>query len=605
MSDTRGNRQQRRAMQWRALVASCAAGMAATALVAGAQAATAAQAEAVQAASTPPAQNQLSSLADRQVASVVAPNGDNNPYEIAVVPLTAGILTKGDVLVADFNSAGSAGGGGTTIMQVNPATGAATVFFAGAPVAGPVGIAINPVNDGVWIGDYGAARDGTGANDLLIAATGKLMATFNDTTTSYNPSTGTGASFLGVWGQAVSKVNGAVSFYYGNAGNATTGTGGGDVWRLTPHPTGAANGQPVNSTYAQIATGQPQTPAGGSAATAAGPQGLAYDNATGVLYETNDANNTLYAIPNAASATGPQTASVVYQGSALASPQNVVINPLNGDLLIVNGTVNDLVEITPAGQVVGTLQLAKGQAAGALFGLAASTAPNGSLLLYYTDAADNTLHELSAAPAGYRMVSSDGGIFTFGGAGFYGSLGGAKLNQPIVGIATSPDGRGYTLVAADGGIFTFGDARFYGSLGAVKLNRPIVGIATSPDGRGYTLVAADGGIFSFGDAGFYGSLGGTKLNQPIVGIATTPDGGGYTLVAADGGIFSFGDAGYFASLGGATLNKPIVGIATTANGQGYTLGASDGGVFTFGDAGFYGSLGAVKLNQPIVGLAGQ
>ena len=37
---------------------------------------------------------------------------------------------------------------------------------------------------------------------------------------------------------------------------------------------------------------------------------------------------------------------------------------------------------------------------------------------------------------GYEMVASDGGIFTFGDAGFYGSMGGHPLNKPIVGIAT-------------------------------------------------------------------------------------------------------------------------------------------------------------------------
>jgi len=35
---------------------------------------------------------------------------------------------------------------------------------------------------------------------------------------------------------------------------------------------------------------------------------------------------------------------------------------------------------------------------------------------------------------------------------------------------------GYWLVASDGGIFTFGDAQFYGSTGALTLNKPIVGI---------------------------------------------------------------------------------------------------------------------------------
>ena len=42
--------------------------------------------------------------------------------------------------------------------------------------------------------------------------------------------------------------------------------------------------------------------------------------------------------------------------------------------------------------------------------------------------------------------------------------------------------------------------RFYGSTGAIHLNQPIVGMAATPDGGGYWLVASDGGIFTFGDA---------------------------------------------------------------------------------------------------------
>ncbi|MGH9302625.1 MAG: hypothetical protein ACRD0E_12190, partial [Acidimicrobiales bacterium] len=79
-------------------------------------------------------------------------------------------------------------------------------------------------------------------------------------------------------------------------------------------------------------------------------------------------------------------------------------------------------------------------------------------------------------------------------------------------------GGGYWLVASDGGIFSFGDAGFFGSAGGIHLNRPIVGIASTPDGGGYWLVASDGGIFSFGDAGFFGSAGGIHLNRPIVGM---------------------------------------------------------------------------------------
>ena len=74
-----------------------------------------------------------------------------------------------------------------------------------------------------------------------------------------------------------------------------------------------------------------------------------------------------------------------------------------------------------------------------------------------------------------------------------------------MGRSTSP--AGYWLVASDGGIFSFGDATYAGSTGATALNKPIVGMAATPDGKGYWLVASDGGIFSFGDATYAGSTG--------------------------------------------------------------------------------------------------
>ncbi len=204
---------------------------------------------------------------------------------------------------------------------------------------------------------------------------------------------------------------------------------------------------------------------------------------------------------------------------------------------------------------------------------------------------------------GYWMVASDGGIFDYGDAPFEGSMGGRHLNKPIVGMAATSDGGGYWLVASDGGIFNFGDARFYGSAGSMHLNKPIVGMAATPDGGGYWLVASDGGIFSYGDAAFHGSAGSLVLNSPVVGMAAASNGGGYWLVAADGGIFDYGTAGFFGSAGSLRLNKPVVGMAASPDGAGYWLVAADGGIFTYGDAGFYGSAGGMTLNKPIVGMS--
>ena len=93
-------------------------------------------------------------------------------------------------------------------------------------------------------------------------------------------------------------------------------------------------------------------------------------------------------------------------------------------------------------------------------------------------------------------------------------------NPPIAGGPLPvKEATGYQLVARDGGVFAFGGSRFFGSTGAIRLNQPIVGMASSPSGNGYWLVASDGGVFGFGDARFFGSTGAIKLAQPIVGMA--------------------------------------------------------------------------------------
>ena len=212
---------------------------------------------------------------------------------------------------------------------------------------------------------------------------------------------------------------------------------------------------------------------------------------------------------------------------------------------------------------------------------------------------------MEAVPGGggYWLVASDGGVFSYGNAGFFGSAGALHLNAPIVGMAAVPGGGGYWLVASDGGIFNYGNAGFFGSAGSLALNAPVVGMAVTHDGGGYWLVASDGGIFSYGDARFAGSTGATALNAPVVGMAATHDGGGYWLVAADGGIFSYGDAVFSGSTGSIHLDAPIVGMAATPDGGGYWFVASDGGVFSYGDARYFGSLGGTELAAPVVGMA--
>ena len=139
-------------------------------------------------------------------------------------------------------------------------------------------------------------------------------------------------------------------------------------------------------------------------------------------------------------------------------------------------------------------------------------------------------------------MAADGGIFSYGDAGFFGSAGGIHLNKPIVGMASTARRSGLLAGRLRRRHLHLRRRRLLRLDRLHPLNKPIVGMAPTPDGGGYWLVASDGGIFSYGDAGFFGSTGSIHLNKPIVGMAPTPDGGGYWLVASDGGIFSFGDA---------------------------------------------------------------
>jgi hypothetical protein len=269
-------------------------------------------------------------------------------------------------------------------------------------------------------------------------------------------------------------------------------------------------------------------------------------------------------------------------------------------------------------------------------------------------------------PHGYWLVGSDGGIFSFGTAPFYGSTGSLRLQRPVVGIVPTPDHHGYWLDASDGGVFAFGDAGFYGSIPGLGLRpagsglpnslaAPIVGMVSSTDGGGYYMVASDGGIFAFGDARFYGAcpvivndngcsgagvavvpveyngngysangywlmtqsgnvyaFGTTpeygapgSLGVPVTSAVGTPDGLGYWILFRNGDVSNFGDAENLGSPGGMLggLNSASA-VFATADGNGYWVASSTGQVFPFGNAPDDGAMSGTRLNGPIIAGTG-
>jgi hypothetical protein len=268
--------------------------------------------------------------------------------------------------------------------------------------------------------------------------------------------------------------------------------------------------------------------------------------------------------------------------------------------------------------------------------------------------------ELEGSPPvshGYWLVGSDGGIFSYGSAQFYGSAGRLKLNRPVVGIAPTATRTGYWLVAADGGIFSYGSTQFYGSLpqdgygpagssSAKPLAAPIVAMVPSADDGGYFMVGSDGGVFAFGDATFAGScpsIGGCSgaavavipdatgngywlvtvtghvyafgdaINYgqpgpefiPITSAVRTPDGQGYWILYANGVIVPYGDAGSFGSPAGLTGgSNPATAIFATSTGNGYWVATANGMVYNYGDAPAEGGASSLHLNGSIVAASG-
>jgi hypothetical protein len=274
----------------------------------------------------------------------------------------------------------------------------------------------------------------------------------------------------------------------------------------------------------------------------------------------------------------------------------------------------------------------------------------------YTISYVNGSVSVIATSHGYWLVGSDGGIFTFGSAKFWGSTGNLVLQRPVVGMTPSRDQNGYWLVASDGGVFTFGDLNFYGSIPGIGLHpagsglpnslaAPVVGIVPTADGGGYFMVASDGGVFSFGDARFEGScpgIGGCSgpavavmpdasgngywlvtqtghvysfgdarnfgqpgpQSAPVTSAVRTPDGNGYYILTANGSVLGYGDATSRGGPSGVGGLNPATAIYTDSDGGGYWVASAQGGVYTYGDAPNDGSMAGVRLNGPVIAGTG-
>jgi hypothetical protein len=352
------------------------------------------------------------------VGSTIDPiNGDLNPYGLTIAPATAGLITKGDLVVCNFNDGPTnTQGSGTSIIGLHPGTGSTPYRIAqSADLQGCNALAMLP-DDSI------SAAAWTSNMNPLVSAGGAVGTAFS------------GDTFAQPWGEAYVAAAGTqpAAIYVSNAPGGATSAGG-TIDRISLDVD-------AQTSITEIVTG---ICSGGVAGAVFGPAGLTYDPASDTLYVVATSSNSVIAIAGVSSipkdgvvvngqcsaSAAPPTPVVTFSGPSMASARVIahgapLSTPLsaallkNGDLVVGNAdigvstpsaTTNLLIEVSPVlpGGFVGSpLQIDNGTP-GAIFGIAATVDAQGNQIIYFNNDNNNAVMQLgpvagtSSAPSPY------------------------------------------------------------------------------------------------------------------------------------------------------------------------------------------------------------
>jgi hypothetical protein len=318
----------------------------------------------------------IGSLTITTIGSTVDPtNGDQNPYGLAIAPVTKGLLTAGDLVICNFNDAANVQGNGTTIEILHPTLGSTPIRMVQDPnLKGCAAVALAR-DDAPWAAAY--------SSNLapFYGPTGSLVSTLS------------AGPWSGPWGEAYAPALGSTGTASYVTSNATSGT----IVRVNV----------AGTAFTTIATGFTLN-AGAVPGNILGASGLTYDATHDTLFVVDSNNNRVVAFAGYSTLTanaivvepngtfsGPSaaSASVLFAGAPLNAPISAALL-FNGDLVVGNTADNVLVEISPAGKAVATQNLDTG-AVGALFGIAVAGTDASSTKIYFNDDNDNTVKVLA------------------------------------------------------------------------------------------------------------------------------------------------------------------------------------------------------------------
>ncbi|HVS75479.1 MAG TPA: hypothetical protein VHE11_01000 [Steroidobacteraceae bacterium] len=334
----------------------------------------------------------LSTSTIAMIGSTVDPlEHGGNPYGLAIAPVTAGLISAGDLIVCNFNDgATDTEGMGTTIVGLHPATGSIPYRIAQSPsLQGCNALTILPD------GSISAAAYSANQNPL-VSPSGAVGTPFSADT------------FAAPWGEAFAPANGQnpAALYVSNVD--------GSIDRIS------LSGDSQTG-FARIVTGFCGS---GQPGAIFAPSGLTYDASIDTLYVIDTSSNSVVALANVSgigasgvtvagqcsATTSPPTPALTFSGPSASSARIIAHGaPLNaplsaalladGDLIVENSDVNIAagqtpnlaMEISPAlaGGFVGQpVQLDTSGTPGALFGVVATVDGQGNQIVYFND--DNT-----------------------------------------------------------------------------------------------------------------------------------------------------------------------------------------------------------------------
>lgn len=325
---------------------------------------------------------------DVVIGSTVDPkNGDKGPRALSRVSRGSGILKKGQLVVCNFEDSAGTAGKGTTVelLGANPGT-KPTTFVQNAKAQGCDGDAVSH-GDSVYAGGM----------------TSGVVEEFDE---NAKPKKTYGAPKIE---EPLSDADADCSLPYAPeaiyVGDAKTGS----IVKFAAGLYGLKKPEAVIEGFATK----------GSGWSALGPAGIQYNKTlvnrskcNDTLYIIDGVDDTLVAVSTASNLLttgeiqvqrGGKTfkctekkftcATLVYAGSPLNAPVALALLP-NGNLVVANGKGgNTLVEISAAGKVLATKSLNSDKTA-EVYGLIAVGSSDSNTVLYYTDTADNSVHEL-------------------------------------------------------------------------------------------------------------------------------------------------------------------------------------------------------------------